>query len=111
MGKKKAPAKKKVVSVGQTTKTAKSIKPTVSRTKISKKAAKQPIIFGKVNYMFMAAGVLLMALGFLAMSGGGMDDPNVWDESVIYGFRRITLAPILIIAGLVLQIVAIFKKA
>ena len=59
----------------------------------------------------MGAGVLLMALGFVAMSGGGMDDPNVWDESVIYGFRRITLAPILIIGGLVLEIFAIFSKA
>lgn len=61
--------------------------------------------------MYIGAGVFLMALGFVLMSGGGMEDPNVWDESVIYGFRRITLAPILIVGGLVLQIVAIFAKA
>jgi len=109
MSKKKAPAKKKVVTVAN--KAKKNLKPTVSRTKVSQKAATQPIIFGKMNYLYMGGGVLLMALGFIAMSGGGMDDPNVWDESVIYGFRRITLAPILILAGLGLQIVAIFKKA
>lgn len=110
MSKKKAPAKKKVVVASSTNK-KKAIKPTVSRTKVSQKVATQPIIFGKMNYLYMGAGVLLMALGFFAMSGGGMDDPNVWDESIIYGFRRITLAPMLIIAGLVLQIFAIFKKA
>jgi len=106
-------AKKKVVTVAKTPKSnkTKTIKPTTSRTKVAKSANAQPIIFGKKNYMFMGGGVLLMALGFLAMSGGGMEDPNVWDESVIYGFRRITLAPMLIIAGLIMQIVAIFKKA
>ena len=103
-------AKKKVVSVAKA-KSTKTIKPTTSRTKVAKTANAQPIIFGKQNYMFMGGGILLMVLGFVAMSGGGMDDPNVWDESVIYGFRRITLAPMLIIAGLVMQIFAIFKKA
>ena len=104
-------AKKKVVAVAKTSKSTKTIKPTTSRNKVAKTANALPIIFGKKNYMFMLGGVVLMALGFLAMTGGGMDDPNVWDESVIYGFRRVTLAPMLIIAGLVLQIVAIFKKA
>ena len=104
-------AKKKVVTITKTPKSNKTIKPTTSRTKVAKSANAQPIIFGKQNYMFMGGGVLLMALGFVAMSGGGMDDPNVWDESVIYGFRRVTLAPMLIIAGLIMQIVAIFKKA
>ncbi len=102
-------AKKKVVTVSKTPK--KTIRPTTSRTKVAKTANALPIIFGKENYMYMMGGILLMALGFLAMSGGGMDDPNVWDESVVYSFRRVTLAPMLIIAGLVLQIVAIFKKA
>lgn len=110
-------AKKKVVSVTKTakstksTKSGKGIKPTTSRTKVSKTANAHPIIYGKKNYTFMGVGVLLMILGFFAMSGGGMEDPNVWDESIIYGFRRITLAPMLIIAGLVLQIFAIFSKA
>ncbi len=105
-------AKKKVVTVVKTPKsTKKTIKPTTSRNRVAKTANAQPIIFGKKNYMFMGGGVLLMALGFFAMSGGGMDDPNVWDESIVYGFRRITLAPMLIIAGLIMQIVAIFKKA
>ena len=112
MSKQKAPVKKKkVVSVVSGSTAQKTLKPTVSRTKISKSKAKQPLLFGKTNYAYMLGGILLMALGFLAMSGGGMDDPNVWDESIIYGWRRTVLAPILIIAGLVAQIFAIFKKA
>jgi hypothetical protein len=41
---------------------------------------------------------------------GGHEDPNVWDETVIYSFRRITLAPIVILAGLAVEVYAIFKK-
>ena len=104
--------KKKVVTVKSAKTTQKTIKPTVSRTKVSKsKATQKPLLFGKVNYMYMLGGVLLMALGFVAMSGGAMEDPNVWDESIIYGWRRTVLAPILILGGLVAQIFAIFKKA
>ncbi|MBT8221322.1 MAG: DUF3098 domain-containing protein [Bacteroidia bacterium] len=112
MSKKKAPVKKKkVVSVSSGSTSQKTLKPTVSRTKVSKSQKQQPLLFGRTNYMYMIGGVILMALGFVAMSGGGMDDPNVWDESIIYGWRRTVLAPILLIAGLVAQIFAIFKKA
>ena len=58
----------------------------------------------------MLIGLVLILVGFLLMSGGEMKDPNVWDKDVIYSFRRITLAPFLVIAGLVLQAYAIFKK-
>lgn len=58
----------------------------------------------------MGIGCGLIALGLILMLGGGMDDPAVWDESVIYSPIRITLAPIVILAGLGMQIYAIFKK-
>jgi len=61
-------------------------------------------------YIYIGIGCALIAVGLLLMLGGGMKDPNVWDESVIYSFRRITLAPIFILAGLGMQVYAIFKK-
>ena len=51
-----------------------------------------------------------MVLGIILMSGGAMQDPNVWDENVIYGARRMVFAPIMMLGGVVLGIVAIFRK-
>lgn len=67
-------------------------------------------IFTKDNYMWMAIGAAVIILGFLLMIGGKSADPNVFNEKEVYSFRRITLAPILIIAGLILEIYAIMKK-
>ena len=67
-------------------------------------------LFGKENYRWMLIGLVLILLGLLLMIGGKSKDPNVFDPSQVYSFRRITLAPILILAGLVLEIVGIFKK-
>jgi len=50
----------------------------------------------------------VMLLGFILMSGGSMPDANTWDPNIIYSFRRITLAPFLILAGIVIEIYAIF---
>ncbi len=69
-----------------------------------------PLLFSKKNYTIMAIGVGLIAIGMILMLGGAMKDPNQWDESVIYSFRRITLAPIIILTGLAVEIYAIFKK-
>jgi len=69
-----------------------------------------PLLFNKQNYLYIGIGCALIALGLVLMLGGDMKDPNVWDESVIYSARRITLAPIVILAGLGLQVYAIFKK-
>jgi hypothetical protein len=69
-----------------------------------------PLLFSKGNYILVGIGCALIALGLVLMLGGNMKDPNVWDESVIYSARRITLAPIIILAGLGFQIYAIFKK-
>ncbi len=100
---------KKVV----TTQKKKSITPTASRNAKSAAAANlsnEELLFGKQNYILMAASLGVIAIGFLLMAGGSMPSPDVWDESIIYSFRRITLAPFVVLVGLVLMIVAIFKK-
>lgn len=68
-------------------------------------------LFGKQNYILMAVGAALVLLGFVLMTGGKNADPNVFDKNVVYGTTRVTIAPILIILGLVIEIYAIFKKA
>ncbi|MBK6933171.1 MAG: DUF3098 domain-containing protein [Saprospirales bacterium] len=67
-------------------------------------------IFGRQNFILLGAGLALVLTGLLAMAGGGMPDPNTWDASRIYSFRRITLAPILMVAGFVVVLFGIFKK-
>ena len=63
-------------------------------------------IFQKKNYIFLFIGLGLIALGFILMAGGGSDDPNVFNPE-IYSFRRIRLAPTLILIGLGIQVYAI----
>jgi len=65
--------------------------------------------FGKENYKLLLIGLVLIIAGFLLMIGGGSDDPNVFSED-IFNFRRLTLAPILVVAGYVVEIFAIMKK-
>ncbi len=65
--------------------------------------------FGKENYMLVIAGLVLIAIGFFLMSGGGSDDPNVFSEE-IFSTRRITVAPIVILLGFAVEIYAIMKK-
>ena len=75
-----------------------------------KKTGPVPSIFNKDNYMWMLIGLAVMALGMFLMAGGASKDPSVFNRDEVYSFRRITLAPILILAGLVIEIYAIFKK-
>lgn len=67
-------------------------------------------LFGKENYILMLVGLLVLALGFFLMAGGKSNDPKVFDPKEVYSTTRITLAPILIIAGFIIEIVAIMKK-
>lgn len=67
--------------------------------------------FGKSNYTWMLVGATLILIGMLLMSGGKSADPNVFNADDVYSFRRITLAPIVIIAGFIVEIFAIFKKS
>ena len=71
-----------------------------------KQDTKSNFLFGKKNYKFMLIGVVFIALGFILMSGGGSDDPNVFDES-IFNWRRIRLAPTLVLIGFAIQVYAI----
>ena len=71
-----------------------------------KENAKPVFVFGKKNYKFMFIGLACIALGFILMSGGGSDDPNVFNPE-IFNFRRIRLAPMLILIGFGIQVYAI----
>jgi hypothetical protein len=63
-----------------------------------------------LNYILMFVGLAVIVLGYILMSGGRSEDPNVFDADALYSFRRITLAPILIIIGLVIEGYAIMRK-
>lgn len=73
-------------------------------------AGSHDFIFGRQNFIYMGIGLALILLGLAAMTGGAMPDPNKWEPERIYSFRRITLAPILMVAGFITVILGIFKK-
>ncbi len=62
------------------------------------------------NYKLLIIGFVIIILGFLLMIGGGSDDPNVFNEKELFSFRRITLAPLVILFGFGFEIYAIMKK-
>ena len=68
--------------------------------------ANSNFIFGRKNYKFMLIGLGIIALGFILMSGGGSDDPNVFNPE-IFSWRRIRLAPALVLIGFGFQVYAI----
>ena len=70
---------------------------------------KKKLLFGKRNYKFMLIGIFFIGLGFILMSGGGSEDPNIFNEE-IYSFRRIRLAPMLVILGFIIEVYAILTK-
>jgi small-conductance mechanosensitive channel len=67
-------------------------------------------LFEKTNLQWMLIGVVVMAVGFILMAGGKSPDPNVFDKTKVYSSTRVTIAPIIILAGLVIEIVAIFRQ-
>ena len=67
-------------------------------------------LFGKENYMWMLAGIVVIILGFILMAGGKSADPKVFDPKEVYSTTRITIAPLLIIIGFILEILGIMKK-
>ena len=69
-----------------------------------------PSIFNKENYKWMLLGIVVMAVGMLLMAGGKNTDPSVFDKSKVYSATRITIAPLLILAGLAIEIFAIFRS-
>jgi hypothetical protein len=89
----------KQVKTTTTTTTSKSVKPAGMGT-----------MFDKSNLTWMLLGLVVIAIGLILMSGGRSADPNVFNKDEVYGFRRITLAPLIILAGLVIEIIAIFRR-
>jgi hypothetical protein len=75
----------------------------------NKQKTKLPL-FEKDNYMWMGIGALVIAIGMFVLSGGKNQDPNQFDYKVVYSTTRITIAPLLILAGLAIEIYAIFKR-
>jgi hypothetical protein len=73
-----------------------------------KRRDKNNFIFKKRNYKIMILGLIIIAVGFILMSGGGSEDPNIFSPD-IYNFRRIRLAPTLVLLGLGIQIYAILS--
>ena len=83
---------------------------TTAAPKAAAPANATPFIFDKVNYLIMAAGVIVILIGFALMSGGATSDPNVFPKEELYSFRRITLAPIVVMLGFGIEIFAILKR-
>lgn len=87
-------------------------KTTTAATPTKKVVVYQPLttLFTKDNYVWMAIGAAVIILGMLLMMGGKNENPNTFDYSVVYSTMRITVAPILILAGLMIEVYAIFKN-
>ena len=79
-------------------------KPT--KPNLSKKTSSRPPLFRKVNYILMAVGVVILAIGYICLRGGGAETPNEFSEA-IFDTRRLVVAPILMLTGLVIEIFAI----
>ncbi len=73
------------------------------------KEHKMAFVFNRQKYMIMLAGIVLLLIGFLLMIGGGSEDPGKFSYE-LFSFRRLTLAPILVILGFIVEIYAIMKK-
>ncbi|MEO6883773.1 MAG: DUF3098 domain-containing protein [Bacteroidia bacterium] len=76
------------------------------------KETKKPneFLFSATNYKILIAGVVISAIGFMFMSGGGSADPNKFNADELFSFRRITLAPITVLAGYATVLYAILKR-
>lgn len=71
--------------------------------------ANEKFIFERENYKFMIIGLAVIALGFILMAGGGSDDPNVFNPE-IFSWRRIRLAPTVVLIGFAIEVYAILLK-
>jgi hypothetical protein len=91
------------------TKTKPVVKEKPAAAKVPEQESRAGFAFGKENYRLLLIALGLIVLGFLLMIGGGSKDPNVFSYS-IFNFQRLTLAPILILAGYVVGIFSIMKK-
>lgn len=70
----------------------------------------QTFLFDKDNYMWMIIGIVLILIGFVLMSGGKNPDPHNFNYDELYSFRRITIAPLVMLLGFAVEVYAIMKK-
>ena len=82
----------------------------VSGSKAKQVVPQMEMLFNRKHFMWMGAGIILIAFGTILMSGGKMPSPDVWDESIIYSPVRMVVAPILIVSGLIVEVFAILRK-
>ena len=78
-------------------------------SKAKKQSSANTPFFSKQNYIWMLAGLVILGIGFFLMAGGKSSDPKVFNTSEVYSFTRITVAPVLIILGFLIEIYAIMK--
>lgn len=78
--------------------------------KNSGKSSPAGFALGKEQLKLMLIGLFIIVLGFALMTGGKSSDPNIFNEEVIFSFRRITLAPIVVMFGFLFEIYVIMKK-
>jgi hypothetical protein len=88
---------------------AKETKAPVAPAKKKTEEHTADLAFGRENYRMLLIGLAFIVAGFVLMIGGGSDDPKVFNQA-IFNFQRLTLAPLLILAGYVIEIFAIMKK-
>ena len=69
-----------------------------------------PFQFSKENYLIMIVGIVVVIIGFVLMTGAANDNPAVFPKEEIYSFRRITLAPVVVIIGFLIEVYAILKR-
>jgi hypothetical protein len=79
------------------------------QTEIKKQPVAAGSIFEKDNMLWMIIGAVVIIIGFFLMAGGKSEDPNVFNADEVYSTRRITIAPIVILIGLAIEIYAIFR--
>jgi len=81
----------------------------MATSKINKKETEKTFVFNRENYILLLSGLALIAIGMIMLVGGGSDDPDVFSYE-LFSFTRMTIAPLLILAGLVVEIFAIMKR-
>lgn len=103
--------KKVVVTTSTENSEKKKLQPTVSRKTKAATYTQEPteMLFGKENFILIGAGFALVMIGLLLMAGGHQE-PNEWNADEVFSARRTIIAPLFILAGLITELVAIFKK-
>ncbi len=100
--------KKKVANFTKDQET--KVKATTQKRRTTGAVAKEPLLFNQTSYKWVLLGIALIVIGMFLMMGGNMPNKDVWDESLIYSWRRTLLAPVVILAGLIIEVYAILKK-